>query len=92
MKTVATEGRNVKELVEAIAGYESYLRKNHLLRTRRIHNWETRLLEMLRQALLEKARAAMSEGDLARYAAEIAEHKRDPYSVMEEIVGKLSRD
>jgi len=92
VKTVATDGRGVKELVEAIAGYQSYLRKNNLLKTRRIHNWETRLLEMLRDTLLEKARAAMSNGDLERYAAEIAEHKRDPYSVIEEIAGNLSRD
>jgi hypothetical protein len=31
----------------------------------------------------------MSDGDLARFAAEIAEHKRDPYSVIEEISGKM---
>jgi putative protein kinase ArgK-like GTPase of G3E family len=89
VKTVATDGTGVKELAEAIAGYESYLRQNDLLKKRRIHNWETRLLEMLRDTLLEKARAAMPDGDLARYAAEIAEHKRDPYSVIEEIAGKL---
>jgi LAO/AO transport system kinase len=91
VKTVATDGRGVKELVEAIAEYQGYLRKNNLLKTRRIHNWETRLLEMLRDTLLEKARAAMSDGDLERFAAEIAEHKRDPYSVIEEIAGNLSR-
>jgi hypothetical protein len=43
---------------------------------------------MLRDSLLEKARAAISHDDLARYASEIAEHKRDPYSVIEEIAGK----
>jgi LAO/AO transport system kinase len=91
VKTVATESRGVKELGEAIAAYGSYLRRNNLLETRRIHNWETRLLEMLRDALLEKARAAMSHDELEHYAAEIAEHERDPYSVIEEIVGNLSR-
>jgi hypothetical protein len=44
---------------------------------------------MLRDTLLEKARAQLSFGDLSRLAGEIAEHKRDPYSVVEEIVGKL---
>ena len=44
---------------------------------------------MLRDTLLEKARTTVSEGELSRLAAEIAEHKRDPYSVVEEIVGKL---
>jgi hypothetical protein len=38
---------------------------------------------MLRDAMLEKARAHL--GDINALAAEIAEHKRDPYSVVEEI-------
>jgi LAO/AO transport system kinase len=92
VKTVATDGRGVEELEEAVAAYASYLGKNNLLRMRRIQHWETRLLEMLRDTLLGQARAAMSDGDLERYAAEIAEHKRDPYSVIEEIAGNLGRD
>jgi hypothetical protein len=31
----------------------------------------------------------MSDGDLARFASEIAEHKRDPYSVIEEIERRM---
>jgi LAO/AO transport system kinase len=89
VKAVATEGTGVAELLGAIRGYESFMRGQNLLVSRRKHNWELRLLEMLRDSLLEKARAAMSDGDLGRYASEIAEHKRDPYSVIEEIQGKL---
>ena len=40
---------------------------------------------MLRDVMLEKARAQMSDGKLAQLASEIAEHKRDPYSLVEEI-------
>ena len=89
VKTVATEGAGVVELKGAIGEYQSFLTAQNLLTSRRKHNWERRLLEMLRDSLLEKARAAMSDGDLARYASEIAEHKRDPYSVIEEIAGKM---
>ena len=46
---------------------------------------------MLRDAMLEKARAQMTGPTLERYAAEIAEHKRDPYSLVEEIVGTLAK-
>jgi hypothetical protein len=60
-----------------------------LFTSRRKHNWELRLLEMLRDTLLERARCNMSEGDLERYASEIAEHKRDPYSVIEEIQSRM---
>jgi len=42
--------------------------------------------------LLEKAREQMGNGAVAGYAAEVAEHKRDPYSLVEEIVGKLGRN
>ena len=89
VKTVATEGTGISELAEAIRNYEEYMEKHDLLSRRRTRNWETRLIEMLRDRMLEKARAAVSEGDLARYAADIAEHKRDPYSVIQEIAARV---
>src|SRR5438876_2166708 len=90
VKTVATEGAGIQELAGSIREYETYIQKEGVLLRRRSRNWETRLLEMLRDTLLEKARAAVSDGDLSRLAAEIAEHKADPYSVIEGIVGKLN--
>ena len=33
----------------------------------------------------------LSEGEANRYAAEVAEHKRDPYSLVEKIVDKLGK-
>jgi len=91
VKTVATDGQGVKELASAISDYESYLSKQDLLLRRRTQNWETRLLEMLRDTLLERARAAMADGDLSRWAAEVAANKRDPYSVIEEVAQKVFR-
>jgi len=90
VKTVATRGQGIAELASAIGEYQSYLQKNGLVLQHRIQNWETRLLEMLRDTLLEKARASISDGDLSRLASEIAEHKRDPYSVIEEIAKKAA--
>jgi LAO/AO transport system kinase len=87
IKTVASEGAGTKELAEAIADYEAYLKKENLVFRKTVENWQERLLEMLRDAMLEKARAQMDSGSLERYAAEIAEHKRDPYSLVEQIVG-----
>lgn len=89
IKTVATEGQGITELLGAIREYQSFMQRENLLAGRRKHNWELRLLEMLRDTLLEKARAAMSDSELSRYAAEIAEHKRDPYSVIEEIERRM---
>lgn len=88
VKTVASEGVGTEELAEAIADYEAYLHKENLAFKKNVENWQERLVEMLRDAMLEKARALMEidGGSLERYAVEIAEHKRDPYSLVEEIV------
>ncbi len=91
VKTVATDGRGVQELATAISDYESYLGKQNLLVKKRAQNCATRLLEMLRDTLLEKARGALSDEDLSRLAAEVAENKRDPYSVIEEIARSVIR-
>jgi LAO/AO transport system kinase len=89
VKTVASEGRGVEELAVTIGKYEAYLKDQNLVLKHSIHNWQERLVEMLRDALVEKARQHVGDGDLSRYAAEIAEHKRDPYSLVEEILGKI---
>jgi LAO/AO transport system kinase len=89
IKTIATEGAGIRELADAIQEYQTDMQKNNLLSQRRTRNWETRLVEMLRGRLLEKARAVLSDSNLPRLAAEIAEHKRDPYSVIDEIARTL---
>ena len=86
VKTVASEGAGTAELAAAIADYEAYLERENLVFKKNVESWQERLVEMLRDALLEKARAQMDAGSLERYAAEIAEHKRDPYSLVEDIV------
>ena len=91
VKTVASDGTGTEELAAAIVNYESYLKKNNLLFQKNVENWRERLVEMMRDAMLEKARAHIDSGSLDRYAAEIAEHKRDPYSLVEEIVGGAER-
>ena len=86
VKTVASEGTGTKDLAEAISAYEGYLKKANLLLQKNVENWRERLIEMLRDAMLEKVRAQIDDAKLDRYAAEVAEHKRDPYSLVEDIV------
>jgi GTPase len=91
VKTVASEGQGATELAAAIAHYEAYLQRENLAFQKNVENWQERLIEMLRDAMLEEARGRMDGNSLARYAAEIAEHKRDPYTLVEEIVAKAGR-
>jgi LAO/AO transport system kinase len=89
VKTVASDGRGIEELGAAIRDYEDYLQKENLILQKKTQNWQERLLEMLRDTLLERAREHVGNGALAGYAAEIAGHKRDPYELVEEIVGRI---
>jgi GTPase len=92
IKTVATEGKGVPELAGAIADYAAYLQREDLGLKKKISNWRERLVEMLRESLLERLlRGQLSGGKLDQYAQEIAEHKRDPYSLVEEIMRNRSK-
>jgi LAO/AO transport system kinase len=91
VKTVASGGTGIGELVAAIADYETYLQKENLVLQHSIENWQERLIEMLRDSLLERARDQMQDGRLAAYAAEVAGHRRDPYTLVEEIVSKIAK-
>jgi LAO/AO transport system kinase len=90
VKTVASAGTGVDQLAAAIAGYEDYLHKENLALKKSAENWQQRLVEMLRDIMLEKARAQFGDGELALLAAEVAGHKRDPYTLVEEIAAKAN--
>jgi LAO/AO transport system kinase len=88
IKTVAMDGKGVPELAAAIVNYEQFLQQKDLLLKKKISSWRERLIEMLRDGLLERLLTErLPEEEIERLAAEIAEHKRDPYSLVEEIVG-----
>ncbi len=91
VKTIASDGTGVPELAKAIDSYEKFLDSTELGRTRRMENWRDRLIAMLRDELLERVlRQQMTDDDARRYAAEVAEHRRDPYTLIDEIIGKFN--
>ena len=89
VKTVASDGTGVDgSQAAAITDYVAYLQKENLALKKSVENWQERLVEMLRDVMLEKARAQFSDGNMAKLASEVAEHKRDPYTLVEEIAAK----
>jgi LAO/AO transport system kinase len=88
VKTVASDGTGVPELANAIVNYGDFLQKEDRALKKSVENWQERLVEMLRDAMLEKARTQI--GDLKTLAADVAQHKRDPYTLIEEISRSLS--
>jgi LAO/AO transport system kinase len=89
VQTVATSGTGIGALLAAIDEYESFLVGNSLGLQRRIANWRIRLREMLRDELLRRiATQTLSEDAMAQYAAQVAAHQRDPYSLIAELAAQ----
>jgi LAO/AO transport system kinase len=85
VKTVATDGNGIRELAEAISKYQAFV-KGELGLRKKMESWRERLIVMLREALLQQALRTQLPGDeLSQYAAQIAAHKLDPYTLVAEI-------
>ena len=92
VKTVASEAKGIAGLVAEIERYRAHLERSGRAQERRIENWRGRIAEMLRDALFQRVLSYyLSDGEANRYAAEVAEHKRDPYSLVEKIVDELGK-
>jgi len=92
VKTVASDGTGVPEALQAIESYRAHLSKSELGQNRRVANWRKRITEMLRDALFQQVVTDyLGNGEADRFAAEIADHKRDPYSLVEELVREVGK-
>jgi LAO/AO transport system kinase len=92
VKTVASEGQGIAELAAAIVSYQEFAQNAGLASKKRAENWRERLLEMFRESLMERLLTKeLNDGQLGKFAAEVAEHKRDPYALVEEIVQKVGK-
>jgi LAO/AO transport system kinase len=87
VKTVATEGKGIQELVAAIESYRDF----HLRtqsgegRRRSIARW--RILELLRERLVSQTlESDLASEMLEHLAGEVASRRRDPYSAVEELM------
>jgi hypothetical protein len=57
---------------------------------RRANVAQNRIIELLRERLLRRALdEALAPGELMEFAAQVASRRRDPYSIVDEIVGKI---
>ena len=87
VRTVASEGTGIAELASAIAEYEKHLDVSGLRLKKKQENWKQRLVEMLRESILTRLIGRKLEPEqLSKYAEEIAAHRRDPYTLVDEIV------
>jgi len=91
VKTIATEDSGTDALAAAIHSYTDFARAHSQQRdSRRASVAELRIREILRDRLLRLALdEAVTRSELTAMARLVAERQRDPYSVVDEIVGRL---
>ena len=78
-RTVASDGLGIGEALAAAREYHA----TGLGKQKRGEIWATRLREMLRERLLERYDPTVFE----QAAQEVVEHRTDPYTVIEELLG-----
>ena len=87
VKTIATRGQGVDELLAAIARHLEFSKRHGKLEQRRLGLWRERLLDILRDHLLrEVMQGFLGNGALNQYAAAVASREQDPYSVVDKIL------
>ena len=90
VKTVATTGDGIAELVKTLDEFHAFGEKGGVIGRRRKDHWRSRLLDLLRQTLFERAVAGpLIDGSLDRQVAELISHQKDPHEVVEEIIAAL---
>lgn len=90
VKTVATTGQGISEFVEGLDKFFAFSEKSDVAGRRRREHWRSRLLDLLRQTLFERAVAGLLlDGSLDRHIADLLSHQRAPHQVVEEIIATL---
>jgi GTPase len=91
IKTVATENSGTEALAGAIAEYKRFIGdKGEQTNGRRINTAEHRIIELLRERLLKTALSrGVTDTQLRELATDVAERRRDPYSVVDEIIKRI---
>ena len=89
VKTVATENKGVEELAAAIESYRDFQKGAEGANERRAAVARWRILELLRERLLARALEKDGVGEkLDSLVNEVAQKRRDPYSVVEELMAE----
>jgi GTPase len=90
LKTVATEGRGIDDLVGAIAQCRSFFQSSAARLEKKKQAARQRLITLLEERLVKSAvQQVFPDGELNKVVEQIAERQRDPYSIVDEIIRNL---
>ncbi len=89
VKTVATEGRGTKELVQAIFNLTATKkREDRALRRKKLIAWMLR--DITQEKLYDLIVRAVKDSEFEKYVEKIFSRKIDPYTAADEIVARLT--
>jgi len=89
LKTEATTGAGVLELIAAIGRFQAH--SGGMRATRQRARQQYRLRELLSHRFLQLAEQELAPGEFQRLVDEVAARKIDPYSAAGEIIGRVRR-
>jgi LAO/AO transport system kinase len=90
MKTVASAGQGIAELLAKIHDAQTWLHKDGHLLARRARQWRERLLAMVRAELLRQMQhSGMVEDGLTELAARVAAGAENPYQALPALMARL---
>ncbi len=91
VKTVATRGEGIVELLEGIEKYRALLGEPQGRKLREVPWFRQRLVEKLRDHLTRDLLERIPEEELDRYAEKMMTREMDPYTIMDLLLKNLDR-
>ena len=89
LRTTATEGSGVPQLIEAIETFRTHGERAADRRRRAVEHWKQRLHALLGEHLLERAvEKSGGEGALESLARDVAERRVNPYAAVREMAAR----
>lgn len=90
IKTTAKTGEGISKLIEAIDEHQNYLEKNSKLKEKRKIRYETELIEIIRNHLLNMIYdESIVKQKIDTIVDKILSKETDPYTAAEEIMGRI---
>jgi LAO/AO transport system kinase len=81
LKTSATQGEGIAELVEALFRHRAFLKESGQLAQRNQRQVRSEVLALLQQALARRLKQEVAEGEWSSLIDAVVEHQANPYEV-----------
>ena len=88
VRTVATEGKGIDEVANAIAQFRERFAQSTQRHLERVEHWKRRLLGMAGVFLQRVISDAHGDAALNALALEVAERRKDPYAAVRELMAR----